>query len=354
MKRTCQRRVIWVVLLAVAVGAAGWHGPGHELASRTAVAMLPKEMPAFFLAGGEAIAHSARDPDLFTRPIAPRELHAQEASEHYFDLELLAGEEVPATRYEFIELCARKGISPPKVGLLPYAIVEWTQRLTVAFAEHRKWPGNPHVRHKCLLYAGICSHYAQDLCMPLHTTIHWDGRANADGTSPRTGIHARADALLQKLPVSPAEAADGLQAEAFDDLMAAVMANFRASHALVDRLYELEARLPKLEDPLPGDSEASAFARERLRAAAAFTASLHLTAWRNSAKIELPEWHQRSDKEIIPDEAASRPAQPPAGDSQSGESSWRFWGSVVAAAVAGFAGALVLCRCRRGKPAGPR
>ncbi|MCJ7543377.1 MAG: hypothetical protein MUP47_02235, partial [Phycisphaerae bacterium] len=209
-----------------------------------------------------------------------------------FDIELLEGRPVPPTRYEFVEFCAQRGLKPAQVGLLPYAITEWTQRLTVAFAEHRRWPSDPAIQVKCLVYAGLLAHYAVDCCQPLHTTIHWDGRALEGGRSPRSGIHARVDALPAKLTLTPAELIEGLKAEAVEELFPAILAEIQRSHALVERVYELEAQLPPMESDPPLAPEVAAFAQERMRAAAIFTASLYLTAWRDSAKIEIPDWHR--------------------------------------------------------------
>jgi len=145
-------------VLTATASARAWHDPGHAKATSTAVAACRAKLPGFFGAGAATIAHCALDPDAFTRPIAPPELHSAEAPEHYFDIELLQGTDVPPDRYAFIALCAAKQIPPPKIGLLPYAVAEWTQRLTVTFAEHRKWPNDPHIRAKCLVYAGLLAH----------------------------------------------------------------------------------------------------------------------------------------------------------------------------------------------------
>ena len=169
-----------VATLAQQQAALAWHGKGHDRAARMAVAATAEQMPAFFRKGVGAVA-----PDLFTRPIGPDQLHKATSPEHYFDVEQLGGAKVPPLRYDLIVWCVKKGIHPSKVGLLPYAITEWTQRLSVALAEHRKWPDNPHIRAKALVYAGMLAHYAADLCQPLHTTIHYDGRAKADKSSPR-------------------------------------------------------------------------------------------------------------------------------------------------------------------------
>ena len=279
-------------VLTATASARAWHDPGHAKATSTAVAACRAKLPGFFGAGAATIAHCALDPDAFTRPIAPPELHSAEAPEHYFDIELLQGTDVPPDRYAFIALCAAKQIPPPKIGLLPYAVAEWTQRLTVTFAEHRKWPNDPHIRAKCLVYAGLLAHYAQDLCQPLHTTIHYDGRAQADGSSPRSGIHLKVDALLHKPSIDVNELA-ALKPDRFEDLHAAVLAEFGRSHALVERVYELEQQLPEMAAPLAPAGEVERFAAERLTAAATFTASLYLSAWENSKSIVLPEWHQR-------------------------------------------------------------
>ncbi|MHC4716571.1 MAG: phospholipase C/P1 nuclease family protein [Planctomycetota bacterium] len=285
------KRYTWIGLAVLAVSAGicpAWHGPGHIRATGLAGQALPKDMPGFFTAGLKTVAHCSVDPDLFRLRANP-ELRDGEVPEHFIDLELLAGEKLPRKRSEFIALCRRRKLDPAKVGYLPYAVVEWTQRLTIALAEHRRWPDNLHIRTKCLVYAGILSHYAQDACQPLHTTIHYDGRAKPDGSSPRTGVHAKVDALLHKAPAPAAK----IRPTVCKDLFAAVVARIRRSHALVGKVYEIGRHFPDVDAPLPADSPAAGFATERLKACADFTASLYLTAWRNAAKVELPEWHKR-------------------------------------------------------------
>ena len=282
----------FIVALLAAGGAGAWHAPGHELAVRLALEALPEDAPAFFREGGALAEHVSVDPDLF-RPRALPQLRAAEAPEHYMDMELLERAALPPTRYEFLRLCAERGLDPAKVGTLPYAVAEWTQRLAVALAEHRAWPGNEQVRAKCLVYAGLLSHYAADLTQPLHTTVHFDGRVGEDGRSPRTGIHQRADALLHKVPDAGRLAAR-LGPQAMDDLWEGVLAELRSSHALVDKVYELEEGLPGMDEPLRPGSPEAAFAEERLAATARFLGSLYLTAWKLSGELPLPEWHRRN------------------------------------------------------------
>ena len=280
-----------LALLVLPRNAAAWHQDGHKRITALAVAAVRDRMPDFFGDGEGQIVHNCADPDLFTHYWGS-ELRDQERPEHYIDLERLGGAELPRLRSEFDALCRDKGVAPSAVGAAPYAITEWTQRLRIAFAEHRKWPGNPHIRAKTCVYAGILAHYAADLCMPLHVTEHYDGRLKADGESPETGIHAKVDALAGKLRIERAELLSGLSAAPVDDIMQAVLAQVGDSRSLVERVYELEDRLPKPEEPLGDDPDVVAFTRGRLRRATSFLGSLYLTAWTQSAETKLPDWHR--------------------------------------------------------------
>jgi hypothetical protein len=271
--------------------AYGYDGPGHYLATRMAVAALPQEMPPWFRSAGQAIAGDSLDPDIFKLDSLPQ-LRNGEYPEHYFDMEMLKGQAPPDLRYSFYEFCAKTGLDPDKVGTLPYALAEWTQRLTVAFAEARRWPDDARVQAKCIVYAGILAHYAEDATQPLHTTIDYDGRTLPNGKSPRSGIHAKVDALIEKVAIKPTQAG-GIRPEAFEKLWPGILVQLGRSHALVEKTYALEKLLPARGEPLPDNEQVAAFANDRLRAAAELTASLFLTAWRDAARMQLPDWHTR-------------------------------------------------------------
>lgn len=283
-----------VVLSAFVVTwpAQAWHEVEHMAMARQAVALLPDSVPAFFREAGGQVAHGSVDPDVIKVKSLPQ-LRSTEHPEHYIDWELIDRADLPATRYEFMALCRRKKQAPQYVGLLPYAVMEWTQRLTVAFAEHRRWPDNPYIRSKCLVYAGILAHYLGDLNQPLHTTIDWDGRAAADGKSPRTGIHHKVDGLLRKIDMAAPEITAGLTPRAYESLPNAVQQQLAATHKRVDRVYELEAHIPGREGAIQSPAVRE-FATERLRAGIAFTANILLTAWADSAKVKLESWLDRA------------------------------------------------------------
>ena len=273
--------------LLLGTPARGWWGDGHGILTRAAFKALPEGVPAFFCQGGEVAANVVFDADLFKNRGVPRAYNA-EHPEHYFDVELLQGRQPPSTRYAFLEMCAGAGLDPSSVGLAPYAVAEWTERLMVAFAEHRRWPQNEAIQSKCLVYAGFVAHYAEDLCQPLHVTVHYDGRVQADGGSPHSGIHKRVDALVEKLEFKPEDLARGLEITAADSLMPAILETIDQSHALVDLVYKLEGELGDAWTP-----QVREFAWERARAAARFTAVLYLSAWEKSAAVKLPDWLER-------------------------------------------------------------
>ena len=266
-----------------------WWGGGHDILTQASVKTLPEEVPEFFRSAGKMIAHCAYDPDISKNRDMPH-ARAAEYSEHYFDLELIKENPIPEDRNAFIKLCAEMELAPSKVGFLPYAVAEWTERLAIAFAEYRKWPDNPMIQYKCYVYAGFLAHYAQDMCQPLHLTVHFDGIVQKDGTKLHAGIHEKVDASIEVLKLDPAELAKGQQVKPVGDLMLAIGKQIKAEHSFVDRVYELVNDYQDLKKPSPALLD---FTKDRSRESVRWTASLYLTAWQLSEDLELPEWLER-------------------------------------------------------------
>lgn len=286
--RLCLLAIIGVCLMWP--GPAGaWTAAAHHTISVAAVRSLPEDVPAFFRNGHATIAHCSLDPDLVRQRELPQVRDAN-SPEHYFDCEQIGDRPWPESRYRFIALCAELKLDPAQVGMLPYAITEWTQWLTMAFAEHRRDPASDHVKMKCLVIAGFLSHYTADLHMLLHTTVHWNGRTSVESgyRSPRTGIHLKVDALPTKNPHAVIFAELLPPPEARADVFSFLTEQFEQSYDLVDRVYELESQIPDLDDPDLADPQVIALAIGRACAAARFSAGIFLSAWRNSANLKLP------------------------------------------------------------------
>lgn len=304
--------VFFLILLFNSPSAWGWWTQGHVLMTRIAIRALPETMPSFFRSGEKMIAHVVVDPDLFkNREIEPeiRYLRGIESPEHFINVERLEGRKMPDNRYEFVRLCRDSNLLENRVGLLPYAVAEWTERLAVVFAEYQKWPDNPYIQQKCLLYAGYLAHYAQDMCQPLHLTVHYNGRVLANGSVSQKGIHGKLDGIIGYLGFDSDKLARNLEVKPLKNLMLGVFSQLDAGFILVDRVYELGNRFPNyLEKPLGSFSELDIknwmptdqvieFSKDRVLEGARFTSVLYLTAWNISEKVQFNgalEWLDRT------------------------------------------------------------
>jgi hypothetical protein len=272
-----------------------WSAQEHRQITAAALRLLDPSVMAISGSESEMVARSSIQPDLM-RPRQMPLLRELEAPRHYIDLELLQGRTLPESASDYLRLIFQlaeqgQGLLRPDwrletVGMLPYAVVEGTQRLAAIFAQLRRQPEDSNLRAIAMYQAGILAHYAQDLCQPLHTTLHHDGRARADGSSPGSGIHHQVDALLRTVDPGPVVG----KSQGFDSLFTAVVRELMQSHSQVDRVYALAGDLQRLQED-QGPSEALAeFGGQRYERAVRFTADLMHTAWLESEKIELPRW----------------------------------------------------------------
>jgi hypothetical protein len=281
-----KKYLIPVAALALAAAALlapftrAWWVKGHESIAEAAVAGLPDDVPAFFRAGGKALAHYAGDPDRWKNPAA-RHLRAAESPDHFLDLEDYQGKELPSDRWQAAELLLSLKQKPERTGMLPYAIMENYDRLSCAFYDHRADPDNAAVRAKCLVYAGVLCHLTGDCAMPLHTTRHYDGRKGDGDKVVQKGIHAKIDAFPERHGLTAEEITRGLQAKQIDDVWEHVVKTIQESHKHVGRCYELD-EAGAFDKPTEASRK---FVLERCRVGAQFTMDLWYTAWLRSAKM---------------------------------------------------------------------
>ncbi|MBX3401653.1 MAG: hypothetical protein KF873_23230 [Gemmataceae bacterium] len=279
-------RTVLILTVATVLTLAGvapaWWVKGHESITEAAAAKLPDEMPAFFRNGGKHLAHFVGDPDRWKN----RELKVLRESiqaDHYLDLEDLEGKDLPPdSRFKGMELMRSLKKEPNKVGLLPYAIAEGYEKLAAAFYDYRKDPENESIRMKCLVYAGNLAHFTSDASMPLHSTIHFDGRVvPGEAAKKQRGIHAKLDAFPEKHKLTPEEITRGLEPKPIDDVWKHTMAFLKESHTHIDTCYELDAA-GAFEQPTDASR---AFVLGRCRAGAQFTLDIWYAAWRKSATL---------------------------------------------------------------------
>lgn len=285
-----KRFALWVgVVLAVGglvVGLApGWWVKGHGTIAEAAAARLPDDVPAFYRTGGRHLAYFAGEPDRWKNRETPFLRRAEEGN-HFLDTEDLDGKQLPGThRFDALKMMYTElKKDPNKVGLLPYAILENFDKLTVAFADHRREPGNPSIPMKCLVFGGVLSHYTGDAAMPLHTTRDYDGRNQPDGTVKQKGIHAKIDGFPEKFGLTAEEMCRGLEAKKIENVWEHVNKFLAESFTHIPRCYELDLK-GAFDNPT---DESRAFVLARCRAGAQLTLDLWWTAWLKSAKLPPP------------------------------------------------------------------
>ena len=285
--RMKQRNAASVVLLLVIFwlcfgsNASAWLEKGHHMVVQNALLKLPEGMPPCLKENAGVMAYLSMQPDMWKR--YAKELRASEYPNHYLDLEKIDEDvtriKLPEDRYAAIKLYLEKGEMPRGIGLLPYQMLDYCQRLEGVFREYRKDPSNQGIRHAIVHYAGVLAHYAGDTAQPLHTTIHYNGRILADGTVEYKGIHKRVDGLainsfIEAEKCIPFLAPPEVYEDPADDIMRAIL----ASHSLVDEVYRLEEQ-GRLDTP---DAATKRFFHERLAAGSQLLLNLWYTAWKKS------------------------------------------------------------------------
>ena len=270
-----------------------WGEHGHALIGRAAADALPDSMPAFFRAAADHLSYLNPEPDRW-RDRVERDLdgalNAARAPEHYIDLELVpAGVLDAPDRFAYADSLAAHGEEAKTAGVLPYQILEMTQRLRVGFRQWRAAETDrerAYVEARILNDAGILGHYVADGSNPHHTTIHYNGWAGDDGrfATLERGFHGRFESAYVEANVDLADVEGALTMPARDlgPVRPAVWGYVAETHALVERLYELDEAESFGPDTEGADHRA--FAVDRLAAGAAMLRDLWWTAWVTSAE----------------------------------------------------------------------
>lgn len=309
--KLCICRTLAMFLVSTLVGQASafaWGPDGHRIVNRLAAEKLPPEVPEFLRtpAAVSEIEYLGPEPDRW-RSSNESELNAAQAPEHFIDLELadMIGR-LPRRRYDYIAALYAAGLThpdaaaelrPERVGLQPYVTNEVYERLQAALREYREQKARGEdtkpVEAAAIFYAGWLGHYVGDGAMPLHTTIHYNGwvaKENPNGYVTSPGIHAQFESEfvhnnIKLADVAPLVSSMHTLRDPFEDYIAYL----RASHTLVNRVYDLEKAQGFVG---AGTPEARQFTAARLAAGASELRDMIVTAWQLSAK-PVPPYHER-------------------------------------------------------------
>jgi hypothetical protein len=297
-----------ILILAFLAGSItlvfAWGAWGHQHINRAAVFGLPEEMRPFFYNHIDFITEESVVPDLRKYTINDR----AEFPRHYINLEVynekgeMAG--LPATMKEARALYPDSVLN--KAGVLPWTILEVTDKLTKAFREKKKT--------EILFLAGDLGHYIGDAHMPLHTALNHDGQLTG-----QRGIHALWEG---QLPETFGEGYDLYTggAKYVTDLTAETRAMIDSSHRLAGQVLsidkELTASLPREKvyvldsagrivvnqygDAVHASEYLTAYHRrlegmieQQLRGAIAETSAFWYTAWVNAGRPDLSDLDPR-------------------------------------------------------------
>ena len=287
-----------------------WGREGHMMVNRLAAQSLPADLPAF-MRKPQAIAeieYLGPEPDRW-RSRAEPELNAEQAPDHYIDLELadLIGP-LPRRRYDYIAALYAYGAShpamaadlrPEHVGFQPYITEEVWQRLKSGMRDYReamaqggdKNPDIPPIEAKILFYAGWLGHYVGDGSQPLHVTVNyngWVGKDNPNGYTTSHDIHWKFEGVYVAANIKAADVQPLLTPqETIGDEWTDYLAYLRHTATLTERVYQLDKQHGF---DRAGTPEAKQFTEERLAAGASMLRDMIVAAWVQSAE-PVPQGH---------------------------------------------------------------
>jgi hypothetical protein len=278
-----------VVVAPQTANARMWGEAGHLMIGDAAAAALPAEMPGFFRAARSQLSYLNPEPDRWRErreaQLDPA-LNDEQSIEHFIDLEEVPGNALnAANRYAFLDSVHAHGGKGSGPGLLPYRILELTQRLRIEF---RLWRATTdptvkkEVEDRIINDGGILGHYVADGSNPHHVTVNHDGwvqAQNPGGFSSAKGFHSRFETQYVQSHLTAADI-DPLVAKApqvIYPLRDGIWSYLRTSLSHLDRLYELD-KIEPFSNQTQG-AEHKSFTAERLAAGATMLRDLWWTAW---------------------------------------------------------------------------
>jgi hypothetical protein len=281
---------------APATRAAFWGEAGHRITATAAAARLPEQMPQFFRDAGSQLAYLNPEPDRWRQRVesaSDAALDGGTAPDHFLDLELIpvtrrAGALAAKDRYAYFDSLRASGVDPAVAGVVPFRILELTQRLRIEFRLWRRAPNDRErgwIESRIINDAGILGHYVADASNPMHTSIHYNGwvGANPGGYATDRGFHGRFESAYVQSRITNADVMPHVDrdAQVFSALRPAIVAYFMDTHSHIEQLYRIDkAATYNAETTAPANKE---FAVARLAAGATMLRDLWWTAWVTSA-----------------------------------------------------------------------
>ena len=296
-KRAAAAAVAVLILLATPSVLPAWGDAGHRLIGLAAAQKLPLEMPAFFRGAAQQLAYLNPEPDRWKdraeRTLDPA-LEGGTGPDHYIDMDLvpanvLRGALAAPNRWAYADSLRTVGVTANSMGLLPFAILELSQKLRGDFRLWRIAPDSTTrnwIEQRIIDDAGILGHFVADGSNPHHTTKNHNGWVgeNKNGYTTDNRFHYRFETQYVQANVAlpGVLALVGDSARVISDFRTGMLNYLSESFSQVVPLYELEKVTPfQAETSTPAQK---AFASARLAAGAEMLRDIWWTAWVTSGQ----------------------------------------------------------------------
>jgi hypothetical protein len=292
-----------VILGAVLVAPAmlfAWGDVGHRISGEAAALAMPPSTPAFFRNAAKQLGYLNPEPDRWrerTESNLDPALNNGSAPDHFIDMELaspavLAQALKARDRYGFIDTLAAANIKASTMGVLPFSMLEWAQKLRVDFRNWRiapdsikPWIEARIIEARIIDDAGILGHYVADGANPAHTSVNFNGWTgpNPNGYATDNRFHARFESIYVGSNVKLSDVTSRMDtvAKVLPDLRAAIIQYLHEGNAQVEPMYKIDKAHPF--DAMTTAPENKAFAVARLTAGATMLRDIWWTAWVTSA-----------------------------------------------------------------------
>jgi hypothetical protein len=304
-------RVTYRRLIAAGISAAmlllpsnllAWGDAGHRMIGLAAAERLPDDMPAFFRAAAQQLSYLNPEPDRWkdrAETTLDPALNGGTSPEHYVDMDLVSSATLHSAlaapnRFAYDDSLRASGSSASAIGLLPFEMLELTQKLRVDFRLWRIAPDST-VRHwieaQIIDDAGILGHYVADGSNPHHTTKHHNGWVgdNPKGYTTDNTFHSRFESQFVQAQTKLPDVLAAMTGapRVVPNVRDAIVAYLNTTFAQLDRLYEIDKATPfQAETSTP---EQKSFAVARLAAGAEMLRDIWYTAWVTSGQpVALP------------------------------------------------------------------
>lgn len=269
----------------------GWGFYGHKSINRLAIYTLPGEMMGFYKQHSDYLSEHAVDPDKRRYSVE------EEAARHYLDADYYEQsvplDTIPHFWKDAVEKYSEDTLKAYGIG--PWHLEKMMWRLQDAFAKKDK--------NAILKQSAEIGHYAADLCVPLHSTMNYNGQL-----TNQKGIHGFWESRLPELYGDGYDFYVG-KAVYLEMINAAIWEVFEESCAARDSVLSMEKELSltfpeekKYAFEEKGNGLVKVYSAEyskayhdmlsgmverRMRRATHFVGSLWYTAWVNAGSPNL-------------------------------------------------------------------